>query len=274
MQNLRYKILFVMSVFLTGTQTILGAINASEYYTYYTREFLGNLGQRNPSAVPIRKMSRNDQFYDTAAGYANGTAIYLNEDLFEGGRRSDGINLFTCAHEAAHHALRHPYQTRRNGLEIEQEADETAARMLCTYGYRWVVEEEVALLRQLVNAGQGHYTDGAHPTTQQQYVYLRRVLDTRQDRNPNPAEVVANRNANNARPERNANNVRPERNRNNTRPERNSNNAPERNPVREHKPSRPVVEEIKDLLKHFNNLSREQKIVIAGIVGMRFVGWL
>lgn len=175
MQNLRYKLLFIACALFTGVQTLLG-VNASEHYTYYTRQFLGNLGVRNPATVPVRRISVNDPLYNNAAGYSDGTAIHLNEDTFA--NHSEGNNLFTCAHEAAHHALRHAFQVHRDTLVIEQEADVTAARMLCTHGYRWVVEEKVDLLRRLVRAGQGGHTDGLHPTTQEEYEYLRRVLET------------------------------------------------------------------------------------------------
>ena len=81
MQNLRYKLLFIACALFTGVQTILG-VNASEHYTFYTREFLSNLVVRNPATVPVRRISVNDRLYDTAAGYSDGTSIHLNEDTF------------------------------------------------------------------------------------------------------------------------------------------------------------------------------------------------
>lgn len=299
MQNLRYKVLFTLCTLFTGVQTAL-AVNASEHYTFYTREFLRNLGVRNPATVPVRKISRNDPLY-SAAGYSDGTAIHLNEDTFV--NHSESTNLFTCAHEAAHHALRHAFQGHRNSLVIEQEADETAARMLCTHGYRWVIEERVDHLRRLVNNGQGGHTDGLHPTIQQEHVYIRRVLETTGGqnigggRNPEPAgNVGREQNANRAGRNRNGagtarNNTGAARNntgrgrntgtaRNNNAGRERNNPEPARNPNRDQNADRgrnnPAVPErntyksgfteLKDLFNQFNDLSREQKIVIAGIV--------
>lgn len=198
MKNLLNKSLLLAAVLVTGVvQTAMG-VNASAYYTRYTHEFLGYLGQNNPSAVPISKIMPSDAFYKGAAGYAGATGIHINEDLLARLKLSEGVKLFTCAHEATHFALGHPYQIRRNVLEIEQEADVEAGRMLCRNGYRWVLEEHVDHLRRLVQAGRGNHTDGHHPTTQQQYVYLNQVLAMNQGnaipakkpvRNPNPKPV-------------------------------------------------------------------------------------
>ncbi len=226
MYNLRYKLLFLMFALITSAQTILGDINASKYYTDHTREFLSLLGHKNPSAVPVRKIDKNDPQHETThksglcvAGYTDGRAIYLNEDFFAK-NYSEGINLFTCAHEAAHYVLKHPQQRGRNSLEIEKEADVHAARMLCKNGYKWVVRDEVNHLRQLVNAGQGHLTDGKHPTLQEQYDYLSKILENNHEDNPYNAGI----------------------------------------------------KEIKELLSQFSNLSREQKIVLAGAILVGVMG--
>ncbi len=186
MKNFIQKMLFIMSVVTIVIPTVLGAVNASEYYTRYTREFLGYLGQNNPSAVPVSKVTPNDKFYKGAAGYACASGIYINEDLLARQPFPEAVKLFVCAHESAHFALGHPYQVKRKVLEIEQEADVEAARMLCKNGYRWVVQGHVNNLRNLVNAGRGNYTDGQHPTTQQQYVYLNAVLAN----SPNSGKVA------------------------------------------------------------------------------------
>lgn len=195
MCNLRYKILFFMYLLVTGVHTILGDINASKYYADYTRKFLGFLGHKNPSAVPVRKIDKNDSQHKTThnsglcvAGYTDGKAIYLNEDFFAK-NYSEGINLFTCAHEAAHYVLKHPQQTGRSSLVIEKEADMYAARMLCKNGYKWVVQDEVRHLGQLVDSGQGHLTDGKHPTIHEQYVYLSKVLENNRETNPYKATL-------------------------------------------------------------------------------------
>jgi hypothetical protein len=237
---------------ITGVQTVLSDINASKYYADRTREFLGYLGCRNPERIPIRKMSRNDQWYDTAAGYANGTAIYLNEDVFVR-NQSEGISLFTCAHEAAHHALGHPYQVQRNVLDIEREADETAARMLCNYGYRWVVRQEVDHLRRCVNAGQGGWTDGQHPTIQQRYAYLSRILERKDT-------VTRDKKASSDESSFYTNNSGKNNHHNEASHKGNSFKAD--------------IEEIKNLIRDLSNLSREQKIALAGIVGMAIIGCL
>jgi hypothetical protein len=263
MKNLRSQILFIAGVLLTSTQGLFGAVNASDYYTRYTRQFLQYLGHRNPSGVPIKKMSSSDRYYGTAAGYATGTEIYLNEDMFGQGR-SKGVNLFTCAHEAAHHVLRHPYQVNRNGLEIEKEADVHAARMLCDNNHRWVVEEEVSLLGRLVRAGQGSWSDGKHPTIKQQQTYLQFVLDTHNQNTSNNQRDFSRNNRNRHDDE------------DSVRPRRVPGRESDHDEVQEIERSdyRSTVDEIKDILSGFNYLSRKQKIVIAAIIAMRFAGWL
>jgi len=190
--SLRYKILFIMCGLITSAQTLLGDINASKYYTDHTREFLGYLGHANPSEVPVRKMDQNETTSKSGlciAGYTDGRAIYLNEDFFAR-NHSEGINLFTCAHEAAHYVLRHSSQKGRINLEIEKEADVHAARMLCKHGYKWVVNQKVRHLKRLIDAGKGDLTDGKHPTLQQEYVYLSKVLETNSKNNNSYKEAV------------------------------------------------------------------------------------
>jgi len=195
MKNLINKMLFVITVLAAGiVQTAFG-VNASEYYTRYTHEFLGYLGQNNPLVVPVSKITPNDRFYKGAAGYACADGIYINEDLLASKPFPEAVKLFTCAHEATHFALGHPYQVKRKVLEIEQEADVEAARMLCRNGYRWIVQGHVDNLRNLVNAGRGNHTDGQHPTTQQQHTYLSAVLKTNQVSNPNSVKVNPIKNA-------------------------------------------------------------------------------
>lgn len=183
MRNLRYTIFFFVCALITSTQSIFSNSNASKYYTDHTRKFLGFLGHKNPLSVPIRKIDKNDEQHETThnsglslAGYTDGKAIYLNEDFFAK-NHTEGINLFTCAHEAAHYVLKHPQQKKRSCLEIEKEADIYAARMLCKNNYKWVVKDEVRHLKQLVNTGQGHLTDGKHPTIHEQYIYLSKILE-------------------------------------------------------------------------------------------------
>lgn len=185
---LRYKLVLIVCALIAGVQTALSDINASKYYADHTREFLGYLGVENPLIVPIRKISRNDEFYSAVSGYATGIAIYLNEDVFA--RNPEGVNLYVCAHEAAHYALGHAYQTvKRSRLETEQEADVTAARMLCNHGYEWAVKQQVRMLKRLINAGQGQWSDGKHPTNQQEYVYLSKIVETHGECKPCKARI-------------------------------------------------------------------------------------
>lgn len=183
-RNLRYKLLFIIFLAIVGVQTVSGDINASKYYADYAREFLGYFGHINPFAVPIRKMSKNDKRYATAAGYANGSSICLNEDFFAKRHRLEGANLFTCAHEAAHYVFGHPYQENRSILEREKEADICAADMLCKHGYKWILKQEILKLKQLIDAEKGSWTDGEHPTLQQQYNYLSKILEVNREGSP------------------------------------------------------------------------------------------
>lgn len=270
MQNLRYKLLFILCALFTGVH-LLG-VNASDHYTYYTRQFLGNLGVRNPAAVPVRKINRNDPLYG-AAGYADGTAIHLNEDTFAG--NSEACNLFTCAHEAAHHALGHAFQGHRNIVIIEQEADETAARMLCTHGYRWVVEEEVR---------SGRIEDNDHPTNQQRRRYLNAILaahggDRQQagrERNGGAARNAGRGRNNNAGGTRGRNGagVSNTGRGGNQGPARNAGHEQNVDRERNNNPGMPEktgAAEFRDLLNQFNDLTRTQKMVIAGILVVGFM---
>jgi hypothetical protein len=60
------------------------------------------------------------------------------------------------------------------------EADETAARMLCANGYRWVVEHHVASLLYSVEHGLEHNSP-KHPSRKEEYEYLSAILKESQE---------------------------------------------------------------------------------------------
>jgi hypothetical protein len=149
-----------------------------KFYEAKTREFLEYLKYPNADQIEIYPMAEDDPRHEHAAGYAssNGTIVL---QLYENRGWSDAYCLFTCAHEAAHHACGHVGLTgmfdKRDSFAIEKEADVTAARMLCAHGYRWVVEKEVEYLFRQVESGH-ELNDGIHPSYKEKHVYLAAVL--------------------------------------------------------------------------------------------------
>ena len=143
----------------------------AQRFTYYekkTREFLGYLNCPNAQTAPISAMQKDDERYQSCAGYAGVNGIVLNLDRAT-------FDLFTCAHEAAHYALKH-HKSGRPSLEVEQEADCTAARLLCLYGHRPVVEFQISQL-YMNNTLMGYeHHDGMHPSYEKQYAYLSAIL--------------------------------------------------------------------------------------------------
>ncbi len=164
-------------------KTIIKAVATTDthsfaYYQQKTYEFLGHLNAHNRDRVSIEIMPRHDNHYHSSVGYAAGDAIRLNMESFN--RQTHAQNLFTCAHEAAHYACGHtwirPDQPQRSSLIVEQEADETAARMLCTHGYTWVVKDCVDQLYSHILYGNPHISDGIHPTYAQRHQYLSTIV--------------------------------------------------------------------------------------------------
>lgn len=166
------KTTIIKAVASTNTQSFA-------YYQQKTYEFLRHLNARNIDTVSVEIMPQHDPQHGSAAGYANGSVIRLNMESFR--LQSHAQNLFTCAHEAAHyacgHTYIHPHTPRRSSFVVEQEADEAAARMLCTHGYAWVVEECVKQLHLHIQYGSdAHTSDGVHPTYAQQHTYLKIIV--------------------------------------------------------------------------------------------------
>lgn len=156
------------------------------YYQERVREFLHYLGCQNPSAVSIVQMSPLYEGYKTAAGYCSGKTIALNMDAFD--KQSEAYNLLTCAHECAHYVSNHSYQPWRNELEIEEEADIKAARMLCTHGYEWALKECIKELKYAIKAGIGRPRSDTHPTHIQQVAYFSAILAEKRPNTKAPSE--------------------------------------------------------------------------------------
>lgn len=143
------------------------------YYVRMTREFLYNFGCSDCDTVPIKKMGR----YKSKPGwvvraYRDSSGIYLNEEVFA--QESVGSNLFTCAHEAAHHRFHKPGYV---SLQIEREADTKAAKMLCDFGYTWVLQDKIDDFQELIEDGSGNWCDGKHPTVRERRAYLKKILE-------------------------------------------------------------------------------------------------
>ena len=171
----------ILFFLILTTSTFFAATSdeTSSYFNFYikkTREFLYHLHCPTYKNVPIKKVSNNKKSIKEGwirYGYTDGKAIYLNQEIFA--QEVEGLNLFTCAHEAAHYALRHPFDSR-SVIEIEKEADIVAAQMLCSQGYSWVVNEQLNYLKAFIDAGQGNQHDGEHPSSVERYEYLAPIL--------------------------------------------------------------------------------------------------
>lgn len=141
-------------------------------------EFLDYLGHKNPSIVPIQKMTReNYENFDNSAGCTNGKRILIDDNY---AATNPGNGLFTCAHETAHYALRHVYYTR-DTKEYEKEADLVAAYILCGLGLESAVEDRISLIDSLSDAAKDS-DDGKHPTRREEFKYLTKFLNADEDK--------------------------------------------------------------------------------------------
>ncbi len=61
-------------------------------------------------------------------------------------------------------------------IEKEKEADKIATYLLCDLGHESVVQKRIEDLYSQIKSGYGNWTDGKHPTIEQEYNYLKKYL--------------------------------------------------------------------------------------------------
>ena|ERR1700722_13258966 len=169
--------IFVL-ILATGTIAPLqgNAFYDFAHYEHKTRKFLEYYGHQTPGTVSIKPIEQ----YQNRPGwviraYRDQEGIHLNMDEFTA--ESHGINLFTCAHEAAHWVF---HDISAKGYDIEQDADTKAAEMLCNNGYAWVVQEKITQLAAMIEEGHGDTSDAnrPRPTVRTRHQYLSHILDS------------------------------------------------------------------------------------------------
>ncbi|HRN78162.1 MAG TPA: hypothetical protein PLU71_02905 [Candidatus Dependentiae bacterium] len=212
MKHTKLILLTVIASICSTVQSNPRTMQSFAYYQQKTREFLTHLGVNNANAVQVKRLQRSNNsvlghtafsgtFNHLGIMVRGSMEICLNEQAFR--HISEGMRLFTCAHEAAHYARNHPMTATLQGnrvqvIRLEQEADEYAARMLCANGYRWVVQEVCNNAYQFVRNGQGHIQpDHEHPSYSTTYGYLTQIL------NGNPATPIMAQNNPSSQPRTN-----------------------------------------------------------------------
>lgn len=182
------KILIGLSFCLGILTTSCHATRDFAYYERKTRKFLEYYGHQEAKSVEIKEIENHLQMPGwTIKAYRLKNAIYINTAAFE--QEAHGVNLFTCAHEAAHLVF---HDTSAKGYDIEQEADTKAAQMLCNHGYAWAVQEKMNALQELIEHGVGEVSDEKHPrpTVVTQYEYLSQILDAYLAEHPFQARLL------------------------------------------------------------------------------------
>ncbi len=155
------------------------------YYEQKTRTFLNYYGCSTHATVSIQPIQQTEKRPGwIISAFTNSTGIYLNMEEFE--HNHYGINLFTCAHEAAHWAFHSEHL--KITYDLEQDADIKAAEMLCTYGYAWVVQEKINELEAIIEEDQERADkfneEKPRPTIRTRHHYLSHILETYLEKHP------------------------------------------------------------------------------------------
>ena len=145
-------------------------------YADETRDFLEYLGHKNKNIVRVEEMDKNYKNYNAAAGYCDGELIAIKDDY---AATNLGNGLFTCAHEAAHYALRHRYHAR-DSKKYEKEADLMAAYTLCGLGLESAVIDRIDYIDSFSDIAKDK-DDGKHPTPREEHKYLTDFLNANDD---------------------------------------------------------------------------------------------
>jgi hypothetical protein len=154
------------------------------FYSNRTQEFLGYLGCKNAEQIPVYRMTDKDSKYIltlTVASYTDGHKIVIRTD----DNHNRFHRLFAFAHETACYTLNHHRDTQP-AKELEMEANITAARMLCTNGYRWVVKEKVKEL----TIAQMLYRNTSN-TAKEQCTQLKAILSATKEDSTKMEQIVA-----------------------------------------------------------------------------------
>ena len=151
-----------------------GTQPASTHVQQEVRTYLRNLGVSPERANKVRIYRFSGSQKECPFGLTDRDGIWINEKQFP--LYPACLCSFYLAHEAAHYALEHYRSITRIGQE--RAADLAAARMLCKYGKRSVVEQYAAYLKSTVipQEGSGGRIDSQHPTFGEELACLERVL--------------------------------------------------------------------------------------------------
>ena len=178
---------FLIATLFSGAFTAHASYDFA-YYAHKTRKFIEYFGHASADTVPIKPIEQ----YEKRAGwtinaYRTKEGIFLNTDVLL--TEAHGINLFTCAHEAAHWVF---HDIHAKGYDIEQDADTKAAEMLCNNGYAWVVQEKINDLATMIEDGHGQTIDPnkPRPTVQTRHQYLSHILDSYLTAHPLQAHLL------------------------------------------------------------------------------------
>jgi hypothetical protein len=171
--------------------TTLRAAHDFAYYEQKTRTFLNYYGCQTYETVtiqPIKQTEKRPGWIINA--FTNSTGIYLNMEEFE--QHRCGLNLFICAHEAAHWVFHGEHS--KITYELEQDADVKAAEMLCSHGYAWVVQEKIDDLREIIedNADLADRTneEKPRPTIRTRHQYLTHILESYLEMHPMQKRIL------------------------------------------------------------------------------------
>jgi hypothetical protein len=171
------------SIFIVASViTAMSPAHAAHDFTYYehkTRTFLNYYGCTTHDTVtiqPIKQAEKRPGWIINA--FTNSTGIYLNMEEFD--QNNCGLNLFICAHEAAHWAFHAEFS--KITYELEQDADVKAAEMLCSYGYAWVVQEKIEELQSIIDDNEQLADkineEKPRPTIRTRHQYLTHILES------------------------------------------------------------------------------------------------
>ena len=191
-KKLYYQAFLIAAVTATlGSLTALHAAYDFAYYEHKTRAFLNYYDCATHESVTIQPIKQTEHRPGWVINaFTNSTGIYLNMEEFT--QNSCGLNLFICAHEAAHWAFHGEFS--KITYELEQDADMKAAEMLCCHGYAWVVQEKIDALQTIIEDNE-EFADRINeekprPTIRTRHQYLTHTLEAYLETHPMQKRIL------------------------------------------------------------------------------------
>jgi|GEM_PF-3205373 len=184
------SIIFVITSVITAVCPAHAAHDFA-YYEHKTRTFLNYYGCTTHDTVTIQPIKEAEKRKDWIINaFTNSTGIYFNMAAFD--QKSCGLNLFICAHEAAHWAFHAEFS--KITYELEQDADIKAAEMLCEHGYAWVVQEKIEELHNIIEDNEQLADkineEKPRPTIRTRHHYLTHVLESYLEKHPMQRRIL------------------------------------------------------------------------------------